>query len=397
MNVAFYIAKKYVNSRNSSSAINIITGITAVGILVGAMVMFVVLSVFSGLREYSLSLINGSDPDLKLTSIVGKTIDFTKEEQQKIDEIDGIAHYSKFLEERVLLRYKSKEQIAYIKGVDQNFNSVNTVDDFIYMGEWLPEDNQAVIDYNTAYRLSIGIFDFENTLEIMVPKAGKGSLSHEDFNKVKVRPLGVYSFDNDDQATNYIFVGLPLAQQLLDLSPNKISGIEFKLQPKASENKVKSAIQATFGPDVLIQNRTELNQTLHKMLNTENLIVYLIITLVIIITLFTLIGTIIMVILDKRKHLKTLFNLGMQIKDLRKVFLYQGILLSFLGCMIGLLLGIAIVLLQQKFSLWMLSPTLAYPVRFSFLNLFIVFATIMTLSFLASKIASDRVSEKLFL
>ena len=134
MNVAFYIAKKYVNSRNSSSAINIITGITAVGILVGAMVMFVVLYVFSGLREYSLSLINGSDPDLKLTSIVGKTIDFTKEEQQKIDEIDGIAHYSKFLEERVLLRYKSKEQIAYIKGVDQTFKSVNTVDDFIYMG-----------------------------------------------------------------------------------------------------------------------------------------------------------------------------------------------------------------------------------------------------------------------
>lgn len=396
MNVAFYIAKKYVNSRNSSSAINIITGITAVGILVGAMVMFVVLSVFSGLREYSLSLINSSDPDLKLTSIVGKTIDFTEEEQQKLDEIDGIAHYSKFLEERVLLRYKSKEQIAYIKGVDQNFDAVNTVDDFIYMGEWLPEDNQAVIDYNTAYRLSIGIFDFENTLEVLVPKAGKGSFSHEDFNKVKVHPLGVYSFDNDDQATNYVFVGLPLAQQLLDLSPNKISGIEFKLKPKASESKVKSAIQATFGQDVLIQNRTELNQTLHKMLNTENLIVYLIITLVIIITLFTLIGTIIMVILDKRKHLKTLFNLGMRIKDLRRVFLYQGVLLSFLGCMIGLLLGISIVLLQQKFSLWMLSPTLAYPVSFSFLNLFIVFVTIMTLSFLASKIASDRVSEKLF-
>lgn len=396
MNVAFYIAKKYVNSRNSSSAINIITGITAVGILMGAMVMFVVLSAFSGLREYSLSLINGSDPDLKLTSIVGKTIDFTKEEQQKLDEIEGIAHYSAFLEERVLLRYKSKEQIAYIKGVDQNFGAVNAMDDFIYMGEWLPEDNQAVIDYNTAYRLSIGIFDFENTLEIMVPKAGKGSFSHEDFNKVKVRPIGVYSFDNDDQATNYVFVGLPMAQQLLDLSPNKISGIEFKLKPKASESKVKSAIQAAFGSDVLVQNRTELNQTLHKMLNTENLIVYLIITLVIIITLFTLIGTIIMVILDKRKHLKTLFNLGMPIKDLRKVFLYQGILLSFLGCMIGLLLGIAIVLLQQEFSLWMLSQTLAYPVSFSFLNLFIVFATIMALSFLASKIASDRVSEKLF-
>ncbi len=396
MNVAFYIAKKYVNSRNSSSAINIITGITAVGILMGAMVMFVVLSAFSGLREYSLSLINGSDPDLKLTSIVGKTIDFTKEEQQKLDEIEGIAHYSAFLEERVLLRYKSKEQIAYIKGVDQNFGAVNAMDDFIYMGEWLPEDNQAVIDYNTAYRLSIGIFDFENTLEIRVPKAGKGSFSHEDFNKVKVRPIGVYSFDNDDQATNYVFVGLPMAQQLLDLSPNKISGIEFKLKPKASESKVKSAIQAAFGSDVLVQNRTELNQTLHKMLNTENLIVYLIITLVIIITLFTLIGTIIMVILDKRKHLKTLFNLGMPIKDLRKVFLYQGILLSFLGCMIGLLLGIAIVLLQQEFSLWMLSQTLAYPVSFSFLNLFIVFATIMALSFLASKIASDRVSEKLF-
>lgn len=396
MNVSFYIAKKYVNSRSSSSAINIITGITAVGILVGAMVMFVVLSVFSGLREYSLSLINSSDPDLKLTSIVGKTLDFTKEKQDQLTTIDGIAHYSRFVEERVLLRFKSKEQIAHIKGVDEEFETVNKVEDFIYMGEWLPEGNQAVIDYNTAYRLSVGIFDFENTLEVMVPKAGKGTLSHEDFNKIGVRPVGIYSFDNDEQTTDYIYIGLPLAQQLLDLSPNKISGIEFKLKPNASENKVKSALQEVFGKDVAVKNRTELNQTLHKMLNTENLIVYLIITLVIIITLFTLIGTIIMVILDKRQHLKTLYNLGMKIKELRRVFLFQGIMLSFLGCMAGLLLGVVIVLIQQQFSLWMLSPTLAYPVSFSFLNLFIVFTTIMTLSFLASKIASDRVSEKLF-
>lgn len=396
MKIPFYIAKRYVFSRSKSSAINFITAITAVGIFIGALVMFVVLSVFSGLKDYSLSFVKGYDPDLRIVSTVGKTLDLTADKEQKIKQIEGIEQYSKYVEERVLLRYDSKEQIAYIRGVDQNFNSVNPVEEFVFLGEWNPQGNEAVVGYIIAQKLSIGIFDYDNSLQILVPKAGKGTISQEDFNKITLKPTGIYSFNDEDKDSRFVYAHLPMVQYLLQLDSVKVSGIEFKLKAGVAENRIKAELTEVFGKDTEIKNRTELNETLHKMLNTENLIVYLIITLVIIITLFTLIGTIIMVILDKRQNLKTLYNIGLPIQDLKRIFLYQGVLLSFFGCVLGIVLGIVLVLLQQQFGFWMLSPTLPYPVRFSFENVAIVFATIMLLSFIASKIASVRVSEKLF-
>lgn len=395
MKVPFFIAKRYVFSRSKSSAINIITGITAVGILVGALVMFVVLSVFSGLREYSLSFVKGYDPDLRIVSTVGKTLDFTSDKEQQLKNIEGIEQYSRFLEERVLLRYDSKEQIAYVRGIDENFEKVNPIEEFVYLGEWNPYGNEVVLGYIIAQKLSVGIFDYDNSLQLLVPKGGKGTISQDDFNKITLKPTGIYSFNDEEKDSRFVYAHLPMVQYLLQVDSTKISGIEFKLKSGASENRIKTELQQIFGKDTEIKNRMELNDTLHKMLNTENLIVYLIITLVVIITLFTLIGTIIMVILDKRQNLKTLYNIGLRISDLKKIFLYQGLLLSFFGCLFGLLLGIIIILLQQQFSFWMLSPTLPYPVKFTFINVCIAFFTIMVLSFIASKIASSRVSEKL--
>lgn len=396
MKIPFYIAKRYVFSRSKSSAINFITAITAVGIFIGALVMFVVLSVFSGLKDYSLSFVKGYDPDLRIVSTVGKTLDLTADKEQQIKQIEGIEQYTKYVEERVLLRYDSKEQIAYIRGVDEYFEKVNPIEEFIFLGEWSPQDNEAVVGYIIAQKLSIGIFDYDNSLQILVPKAGKGTISQEDFNKITLKPTGIYSFNDEDKDSRFVYAHLPMVQYLLQLDSVKVSGIEFKLKAGVAENRIKAELTEVFGKDTEIKNRTELNETLHKMLNTENLIVYLIITLVIIITLFTLIGTIIMVILDKRQNLKTLYNIGLPIQDLKRIFLYQGVLLSFFGCVLGIVLGIVLVLLQQQFGFWMLSPTLPYPVRFSFENVAIVFATIMLLSFIASKIASVRVSEKLF-
>ncbi len=395
MKIPFYIAKRYVFSRSKSSAINFITAITAVGIFIGALVMFVVLSVFSGLKDYSLSFVKGYDPDLRIVSTVGKTLDLTLDREQKIKQIDGIEQYSRYLEERVLLRYDSKEQIAYIRGVDEYFEKVNPIEEFIFLGEWSPEGNEAVVGYIIAQKLSVGIFDYNNSLQILVPKTGKGTISQDDFNKITLKPTGIYSFNDEDKDSRFVYAHLPMVQYLLQLDSVKVSGIEFKLKNEASESKIKRELTEIFGKDTEIKNRTELNETLHKMLNTENLIVYLIITLVIIITLFTLIGTIIMVILDKRQNLKTLYNIGLPIRDLKKIFLYQGVLLSFFGCILGVFLGILLVLLQQQFGFWMLSPTLPYPVKFLFENVAVVFITIMVLSFIASKIASDRVSEKL--
>jgi len=396
MKVPFYIAKRYVFNKSKSSAVNIITGITAIGIFIGALVMFVVLSVFSGLKEYSLSFVKGYDPDLRLVSTIGKTIDFSADKKTKLDQIQEIEHYAKFIEERALFRYNSKELIAYIKGVDQNFENVNSISDFVFLGQWNPNANMAIIGSTIAYKLSVGIFDYDNSLQVLVPKGGKGTISQDDFSKINLKPNAIYSFDSEEMDTRFVFADIEMVRYLLQLDSTQISGVEIKLRPNVSESKIKSELVSIFGDDISVKNRIELNDTLYRMLNTENLIVYLIITLVVIITLFTLIGTIIMVILDKKQNLKTLYNIGMRIKDLQKIFLYQGILLSFFGCLLGLILGFIIVLLQQHFGIWMLSSTLAYPVKLTFENVFIVFFTIMILVCIASKIASNSVSKKLF-
>jgi lipoprotein-releasing system permease protein len=209
-----------------------------------------------------------------------------------------------------------------------------------------------------------------------------------------LEPVGIYAI-SEDLDSKYVFADLGLAQELLEYKPNQISGIELKMKKDADENAIISKLQNIFNNKITVKNRAQLNEALYKMLNTENLAVYLIFTLVIVIALFNLIGALIMMILDKKANLKTLLNLGTEIKDLRKIFLLQGTLLSVFGGIIGLTLGIAIVLLQQHYELVMITPTLAYPVVFSLENVLIVLATIVTLGFIASLIASSRVSKKL--
>jgi lipoprotein-releasing system permease protein len=394
---SLYIAKRYLFSKSKNNAINIITGIASMGIIVGTMSLFVVLSVFSGLRDFSLSFSNDFDPDLKVNPVIGKTIIISKNQEDQIKSIEGISSFSKVVEERVLFFFDGKEQVAYLKGVDSNFTKINTISNKLFNGQWLkPNTYQVVIGYGVSEKLSLGLFDFNNPFEVYVPRKGKGVIESEAeaFNKTTLMPVGIYAI-SEDLDSKYVFCDLVLAQELLELHPNQVSGIEIKLKPNVDEALVTEKLNIIFKNKVEVKNRAQQNATLYKMLNTENLAVYLIFTLVIIIALFNLIGALIMMILDKKSNLKTLFNLGSEIKDLKKIFLLQGSLLSVFGGIIGLVLGIIIVLIQQQYNLVMITETLAYPVVFSFQNVVIVFATIISLGFVASLIASSRVSKKL--
>lgn len=397
MNFPLYIAKRYLFSKSKNNAINIITGIAAVGIVVGAMALFVVLSVFSGLREFSLSFSNDFDPDIKGTAVTGKFFTLTSQQEQKLNQIPGIASYSKVLEERVLFFFDGKEQVTYLKGVDSKFTQTNVVEQNVVNGKWLkPNTIEVVIGYGISEKLSLGLYDFNNPFEVYVPRKGKGVIESEAeaFNKTRLIPVGIYAISEDlDQ--KYVFCDLTLAQELLELQPNQLSGLELKLKPNADEASVMKAVADLFQNKLQIRNRAQQNATLYKMLNTENIAVYLIFTLVIIIALFNLIGALIMMILDKKSNLKTLHSLGSDIKDLKKIFLLQGSLLSVFGGLVGLILGIIIVLIQQQFKWVMITESLAYPVVFSIQNVAIVFATIVTLGVVSSWIASSRVSQKL--
>lgn len=363
------------------------------------MALFVVLSVFSGLKDFSLSFSNDFDPDLKVMPKYGKSFVISPEEKEKIKSVKGIAFYSKTIEEKVLFVYKNKEQVASIKGVDNQYNLVNNVQKVLRngQGQWLaPKTPQVVIGNGIAQKLSMGIYDMNNAFEIYVPKPGKGAILNPEsaFNKSTLIPIGIYAI-SEELDSKYVFADIELTQELLEFKPNQITGLEIKLDSMAKEKNVISDLNSIFGDKVEVKTRAQLNDSLHKMLNTENTAIYLIFTLVIILTLFTLAGAIIMMILDKQSNLKTLFNLGTPIRDIQKIFLLQGTLLTVFGGIFGLILGIGVVLIQQYFKVIMITESLPYPVVFSIQNIVIVLSTIIILGFLASWIASNRVSEKL--
>lgn len=397
MNFPLYIAKRYLRSKSKTNAINIITRIASLGIIFGSAALFVVLSVFSGLIDFSLSFSNTIDPDLKVFPKAGKTFVVSETHNSQLKKIDGISAYSKVVEERVLFVFDGKEQVTYLKGVDSVFTNVSTVKKGLITGQWLQSGtSQVVIGLGINEKLSVGLYDYNNPFEVYVPRPGKGDIQTPDdaFNKAVLMPIGFYAI-SEELDSKYVFSDLPLAQELLSLNPNQVSAIEIKTKTGADETKIISGIQKIFGGNSIVKNRAQLNDALYKMLNTENIAVYLIFTLVIIIVLFNLIGALIMMILEKKANLKTLFNLGVEVKSLRNIFLLQGTLICAIGGIIGLAFGIGIVLIQQQYELVMITETLAYPVVFTIQNVLIVLGTIFLLGFVASFIASSSVNKKL--
>ncbi|MEP6261235.1 MAG: FtsX-like permease family protein [Gillisia sp.] len=392
MNFSLYIARRYLFSKSSNNAINIITIIAAIGVFAGAFSLFIVLSGFSGLKDFSLSFSNEFDPDLKVFPETGKTFILTEEERAKLKTITGINAFSEILEERVFLEYKNKTHTAFIKGVDAGYRRVNNIDSSLVFGTWLTQSEFQVVAGNGIARLlSLNTFDYQDLLSIMVPRPGKGQITNptDAFNRENVIVTDIYSV-NEDLDSKYIFSNIAFARTLLEIPDEQISAIEIKLAPNADQEKVRAEIAAALDQDITIRNRAQLNETLYKMLNTENLAVYLIFTLVVIIALFNVIGSIIMVILDKRENIKTLYSLGATPNAIKNIFFLQGALMTGVGGIIGLLAAMLVVYLQLQYDLVMITPSLPYPVKITLFNILVVLVTIGALGLLASYIAASR-------
>ena len=397
MNFPLYIAKRYLRSKSSNNAINFITNIAVIGIILGAASLFIVLAGFAGLKDFTLQFSTEIDPDLKVETTIGKNFVLTSDMAEKLDNLDAVDMYSQIVEERVFITSNNKTTIAKIKGVDANFQSVVNIDSAMDTGSWVAQNtNEIVVGWGIANHLSLGVLDYTKAINIYVPKPGKGQITStkDAFNSVRAFNVGVF-YINETLNDGYIYAPIDLARNLLNYQENQISAIEFKLSPNADETEAKQSIQAILGNNVIVKNRAQLNDALYKMLNTENLAVYLIFTLVLIIAFFNVIGSLIMMMLDKKKSLSTLFNIGATVKDIRKIFFYQGSLMSIVGGLIGLVLALIIVLLQQHFNLVMITPSLPYPVALRVENFFIVFLTISVLGVIASKIASVRITKNI--
>lgn len=399
MGFSLYIAKRYLFTKSKNNAINIITAIAAAGVVIGSLCLFVVLSGFSGLKDFSLQYTTIIDPDLKITPLKGKTFVVDSAIRSRINNLPQIETYSSVIEERVFLNYKGKNHIALIKGVDQAFQQVHPVDSIMLVSDWFqPEQYEVVVGLGSAYKLSLGARDYQDLLEIYVPEKGANPIGVLDasqaFKKERVVVSGIYEI-NEDLNDQYIFSDISLARNLLELSEDEFSALEIKLIPGASIDEAREQLSQVFSGQVRIRDRVQLNDALYKMLNTENIAVYLIFTLVMIIALFNVIGSIIMMILDKRGNIKTLFNLGATAKEIRQIFFFQGVIMTSLGGLIGIILGIILVYLQLNFRLVSITPSLAYPVKFEWENVVLVLLTISILGMLAARIASTRVKAAL--
>lgn len=397
MNFALYIAKRYLFTKSSNNAINIMTIIAASGVVVAAAALFIVLSGFAGLKDFSLEFSSFVDPDLKISPVQGKSFVFSDKDSTALSKIDGIASYSKIIEERIIMEFDNKNLLAVLKGVDEHYLQVTNIDSMIIQGQWFEKGSgQLVSGWGIAHKLSFGVLDYGKALNIYVPKPGVGQITsiRGAFNSLNMVNIGVFDVNEDLNGT-YVYTDIVNARYLMDYARNQVTSIEIKLLPNADEKAVRKAILENFDKDVIVKNRAQLNDALYKMLNTENLVVYLIFTLVIIIALFNVIGALIMMILDKKDSLNTLYNIGATTKDIRRVFFLQGSLMTILGGFSGVVIGFIIVVLQQHFALVMITPSLPYPVKIQVVNIFLVLVTIAVLGLIASKIASGRITEKM--
>ena len=400
MSFPLYIAKRYLRSKSSNNAINFITYIAIIGIVLGSASLFIVLSGFAGLREFTLQYTTIIDPDLKAEATIGKSFILEPNTQEKLNAISGIASYSKIVEERVIASFDGKKQPLFIKGVDANYTKLNVVDSILWKGSWLTDKtNQVVVGYGVSNSLNIGLLDYGKRITLFVPKPGKGQITsiEKAFNQVQTTNVGVFTV-NEKLDDSYIFSSIEVAQELLSFKDSQITNIEFRLKEGANEDEVKSQIQAILGDNITLKNTAQLNDALNKMLNTENLMVYLLLTLVSIILIFNVIGSIIMMILDKKRTLTTLYSIGATLKDIRRIFFIQGAAMTIIGSLLGLFIGYLVSLNQiygPEFLKVYITSSLPYPLAIKFENILLVFITITVLGVIASKIASARITKEM--
>ena len=389
MTFSFYIAKRYLFTKSQNKAINYITLVAGLGIIFGTAALFVVLSGFDGLKAFSLEFTSFTDPDLKVFPHQSKTIKFSSKYREKINKIEGIASFSEIVQDKVLLSCEDKYLALDLKGVDVNYPQ-QTIDSILSYGAWMePDFPHIVAGWGATNTLGFGIYDLTKTIQLYAPKPGTGQIMSVKgaFKSMKVVNVGIFQI-NESLNNSMAYTSIENARYLLGVKPNQISALEIITLPEADLDRITTELNSVFKKKIIIKNRVQLNDALYKMLNTEHVAVYLIFTLILIIALFNIIGSIVMMILHKKENLKTLYSIGADKNELQNIFFMQGIMMTILGGFVGLFLAAILIILQKYFDLVMISPTLAYPVILKPLNFVIAFGTILVLGVMASKIAS---------
>ena len=402
MNFPFFIAKRYFSTKNNSNFVHIISWVSLFGVAIGTTALILVLSVFNGFEQLVLSMYNSFDPHLKISSAEGKT--FNPESIKTLISVNNEIAVSAFvLEEKVLLKYQEKEFIATVKGVSANYSQLANFDSLIIEGNYINENdyqNVAVVGTGVAYYLSMGLGAVFEQLQVFVPNRNSKTLlnSKTAFKQSTVKPVGIFRIqaEIDEQ---YIITPLAFIQQLSE-KESEVSAIEIKLKNADNMLLVQQQLKEALGQAYSVKNRLEQQAILYKILNTEKLVVFLILLFIMIIATFNIIGSLSMLILDKKEDILTLKSFGATQQQIQSIFFNKSMLTILAGASSGLLIGIAVGFLQQTFGFIGMGGGNfvidVYPISFSILDVLLVFSSVIFIGLLASWYPSIQLTKRLF-
>lgn len=360
--------------------------ISVIGVAVGTMALIIVLSVFNGFETLVKSLFNSFDPDLKITLIVGKTFSPDLVPEKEIRNIPGVVRYTEILEETALLKYQNRQALVIVKGVGEDFETLSGLDTMIVHGSLLlqsDESNYMVLGYGVAQVLNVNLNDYLNPIMVYAPKRGGfiGTLPDQAFTGRTIFPSGVFSIQQDFDS-RYVIVPVRFARNLFGYE-TEVTAIEIGLQQGAKTEKIKNEIKKIAGEGFLVKDRYEQQELLYKVMKSEKLAIFLILGFILFIATFNIIGTLSMLILDKKKDIAVLHSLGADDKLIRRIFFAEGMLISFSGAIFGMILGAVVCLVQIFFGVVPLHAgggsfiIDAYPVQLQLIDFIYVFLIVL--------------------
>lgn len=409
MNLPYYIAKRYLISKKSHNAINVISGVSVCGIALATLALVCTLSVFNGFQELVTTFFTAFDPELKITSVSGKVFDAQDERIQSLRQLPELEVFSESLEDNAMVQYKGRQAMVVIKGVEDNFNQLTAIDSILYgRGDMVLHDE--VVDYaipgvDVTSSLGTGI-RFLDPLEVYAPKRGsKINVANPStsFQTAYLHSSGlIFAVNQQKYDASYILTSLSFARDLFQYD-TEVSSIELKLKEGSNIYKVQKKISQSLGEDFQVLNRYEQQADTYRIMEVEKLISYAFLSFILLIACFNVIGSLSMLIIDKRADVVTLRNLGANDRLISRIFLLEGCMISFMGAIIGVALGLMLCFAQQEFGILSLGSGAssgafvvdAYPVSVHFSDVVLVLITVLVIGYLSVLLPVRYLSRRL--
>ena len=396
MNLSLYIAKRYIFAKKSHNAINVISGVSVCGVALATLALICTLSVFNGFQDLVATLFTAFDPQLKIVATTGKVFDAQDPRIQNIRQMPEVAVFSESLEDNAMVQYKGRQIMVTLKGIQDNFNELTAIDSILFgRGNMVLADE--VVDYVIPGAELVSVLGtgvrFVDPLEVYAPKRGaKINVANPttSFESSLLYSSGlVFAVNQQKYDASYMLVSLEFARELFQYD-TEVSSIELKLKDEADTDQVKRTLQQQLGEGFQVLDRYEQQSDTFRIMEVEKLISYIFLTFILLIACFNVIGSLSMLIIDKRADVVTLRNLGADNQLISRIFLFEGCLISLFGALIGIVVGLTLCLVQQEFGLISLGGTGegsfiidAYPVSVHLQDVILVFITVWVVGFLS--------------